>query len=70
MNPAVTNLVISLGAMQLAKKVPFDDPNVLMAVRIGYLTSQAICIGVYLYISYKVCLCRRLLWGLPVDRWQ
>ena len=54
MNPAVTNLMISLGAMQLAKKVPFDDPTVLMAVRIGYLTSQAICIGVYLYISYKV----------------
>jgi hypothetical protein len=54
MNPAVTNLVISLGAMQLAKRVPFDDPNVLMIVRIGYVLSQALCIGVYLYISAKV----------------
>jgi len=54
MNPAVTNLVISLGAMQLAKRVPFDDPNVLMAVRVGYVLSQALCIGIYLYISAKV----------------
>ncbi|KIM33260.1 hypothetical protein M408DRAFT_326041 [Serendipita vermifera MAFF 305830] len=46
--------MISLGAMQLAKKVPFDDPNVLTVVRIGYLASQALCVGVYLYISYKI----------------
>ena len=54
MNPAITNLAISLGAMQLAKRVPFEDPNVLMAVRVGYLLSQALCIAVYLYISAKV----------------
>ncbi|CAG7849620.1 Inorganic phosphate transport protein PHO88 AltName: Full=Phosphate metabolism protein PHO88 [Serendipita indica DSM 11827] len=30
MNPAVQNLVISLGAMQVARKIPFEDPQVLM----------------------------------------
>lgn len=38
----------------VAKKVPMDDPEVLNYVRIGYVTSQAIVLGVYYYISYKV----------------
>ncbi|KAF7966734.1 hypothetical protein HWV62_37257 [Athelia sp. TMB] len=54
MNSQVQSLVISLGVMQLAKKVPMDDPEVLNYVRIGYVCSQAIVLGVYYYISYKI----------------
>ncbi|PVG04307.1 putative PHO88-involved in phosphate transport [Serendipita vermifera] len=54
MNPAIQNLVISLGAMQVARRIPFDDPQVLNYVRAGYVISQLICIGVYLYISAKI----------------
>jgi len=54
MNAGVQNLVISLGVMQLARKVPFDDPEVLNYVRLGYVVSQAIILGVYYFVSYKI----------------
>jgi len=54
MNAGVQNLVISLGLMQLARKVPLDDPEVLNYVRIGYVTAQVIILGVYYYISMTV----------------
>ncbi|GJJ08622.1 hypothetical protein Clacol_002841 [Clathrus columnatus] len=62
MNPAVSNLVISLGAMQLAhipsqtvaRKIPFDDPQVLTYVRIAYAVTQAITLAVYFYTAYKI----------------
>lgn len=40
----------------MARKIPFDDPDVLLYVRIGYVVTQAICLAVYFYISQKVCL--------------
>ncbi|KAI0031132.1 inorganic phosphate transporter [Vararia minispora EC-137] len=51
---AVQSLAISLGVMQVARKIPFDDPNVLTYVRIGYITSQLITLAVYYYISSTV----------------
>ncbi|EIW83621.1 inorganic phosphate transporter [Coniophora puteana RWD-64-598 SS2] len=54
MNAGVQNIVISLGAMQVARRIPFDDPEVLNYVRFGYITSQAIILSVYFYISYKI----------------
>ncbi|KAH9482027.1 SRP-independent targeting protein 3 [Psilocybe cubensis] len=51
MSAGVQNLVISLGAMQLARKIPFDDPETLNYVRIGYVASQLVVLGVYYYIS-------------------
>jgi len=54
MNSGVQNLVISLGAMQLARKIPFDDPLVLNYVRIGYVVSQIIMLGVYYYVSLAI----------------
>ncbi|KAJ6469756.1 inorganic phosphate transporter [Mycena polygramma] len=54
MNPAVQNLVISLGVMQVARKIPFDDPDVLNYVRIGYVVVQVIVLGVYYYISMAI----------------
>jgi len=49
-----TNLVIILGMMQVSKKIPFEDPQVLMGVRGLYIVSNLIIIGVYLYIQSRI----------------
>ncbi|KXN82119.1 Inorganic phosphate transport protein PHO88 [Leucoagaricus sp. SymC.cos] len=54
MNPAVQNLVVSLVAMQLARKIAFDDPVVLNYVRIGYVTAQVIILAIYYWVSFTV----------------
>jgi len=46
-----TNLVIILGMMQVAKRVPFDDPNVLNICRALYVASNLIILSIYLYIK-------------------
>jgi len=53
-SPVVQNLLISLGAMQLARKIPFEDPEVLNYVRVAYATTQLLVLGVYYYISMKI----------------
>ena len=40
--------------MQVSKKIPFDDPNVLWGVRGLYVASNLIIIGVYLYVQSKI----------------
>ncbi|KAK6381492.1 phosphate transporter (Pho88) [Exophiala oligosperma] len=40
--------------MQVSKRVPFDDPQVLMGVRILYVASNLIIFGLYYYISLKI----------------
>lgn len=47
-------MVIILGMMQVAKKVPFEDPNVLNAVRGLYILSNLIIMGIYYYIKMQV----------------
>ncbi|KAF9230347.1 inorganic phosphate transporter [Melanogaster broomeanus] len=54
MNSGVQNMMLSLGAMQVARRIPFDDPVVLNYVRLGYIASQVIILGAYFYVSYKV----------------
>jgi len=54
MNAPIQNLAISLGVMQLARKIPFDDPHVLFYVRIAYVASQGIALLVYYYASSKI----------------
>jgi len=54
MNPAIQNLAISLGLMQLSRKIPFDDPEVLTYVRIGYVVSQVLILAVYYYVSMVI----------------
>lgn len=49
-----TNLVIILVMMQLSKKVPFDDPNVLNGVRALYILSNVIIVGVYFYVQQQI----------------
>ena len=40
--------------MQLAKKVPFEDPDVLMLVRGMYILSNVLILGLYLYSQAKI----------------
>lgn len=40
--------------MQLSKKIPFDDPDVLMVIRVVYVVSNIIIFGVYLYLQKQV----------------
>ncbi|KAF6757011.1 inorganic phosphate transporter [Ephemerocybe angulata] len=54
MSGGVQNLVISLGAMQLARRIPFDDPVTLNYVRAGYVTVQLLVLLTYYYVSTKI----------------
>ena len=40
----------------MARKIPFEDPQVLTIVRISYVVVQAIVLGTYYYVSSKVSL--------------
>lgn len=40
--------------MQVSKKIPFDDPNVLMGVRAMYIISNLIILGIYLFMQQKI----------------
>ncbi|KAJ5958001.1 Inorganic phosphate transporter Pho88 [Penicillium vulpinum] len=50
----ITNLAIILVMMQLSKKVPFDDPQVLMLVRGCYILSNVLILAVHLYTQYQI----------------
>ncbi|CAI6334025.1 unnamed protein product [Periconia digitata] len=54
LNPQITNLVIILAFMQISKKVPFDDPNVLNGVRALYVLSNVIIAGIYFYVQAQI----------------
>ncbi|GAA5960829.1 hypothetical protein JCM21900_002297 [Sporobolomyces salmonicolor] len=53
MNPAITNLMVSLGAMQVARKIDFEDPQVLLAVRCLYVFTQLLSLGIYYWATLK-----------------
>lgn len=38
----------------VARKIPFEDPEVLNYVRIAYVAAQVIILGAYYYVSYAV----------------
>ncbi|KAI1842920.1 hypothetical protein JX265_012049 [Neoarthrinium moseri] len=54
LSPQITNLVIILGMMQVSKKIPFDDPNVLNIVRAIYIASNLIIAAIYLYTQLQI----------------
>ncbi|KAH8820687.1 inorganic phosphate transporter-like protein pho88 [Xylogone sp. PMI_703] len=54
LSPQITNLVIILGMMQVSKRVPFDDPNVLNIVRATYVLSNVIIAGLYFYTQILI----------------
>lgn len=40
--------------MQVSKRIPFEDPNVLNIVRALYIASNLIIAALYLYTQFKV----------------
>lgn len=40
--------------MQVSKKIPFEDPQVLLGVRVLYIVTNIIIAGVYLYLQTKI----------------
>ncbi|EHK48817.1 hypothetical protein TRIATDRAFT_298139 [Trichoderma atroviride IMI 206040] len=53
-SPQITNLMIILGMMQVTKKIPFEDENVLNIVRAVYIGSNLIIAGIYFYIQLQI----------------
>ncbi|KAI1396675.1 inorganic phosphate transport PHO88 [Hypoxylon fuscum] len=54
LSPQITNIIIILGMMQVSKRIPFEDPNVLNMVRALYVTSNLIIAGIYLYVQMQI----------------
>jgi len=40
--------------MQVSKRIPFDDPQVLLGVRVLYIASNLIIVGMYLYMRMQI----------------
>jgi hypothetical protein len=40
--------------MQVSKKIPLEDPNVMNIVRAGYILSNVIIIGIYAYVHLLI----------------
>ena len=40
--------------MQISKKIPFDDPNVLNGVRALYIVSNIIIAAIYFYVQMQI----------------
>jgi hypothetical protein len=47
-------LVIILGMMQVSKRIPLDNPDVLNMVRAGYVLSNVIIIAIYAYVHFLI----------------
>ncbi|TRM70289.1 inorganic phosphate transporter Pho88 [Schizophyllum amplum] len=54
MNSAVQNMVTSLVLMQVGKRIPFENPDVLNYARMAYVAIQVIILGTYYFISTKI----------------
>lgn len=54
MNPAITNLVIMGVMMQVSRRLDLENPDILLYVRIAYLSCQAAAFFVYFLTKYKI----------------
>jgi len=51
---SLITLVFDVLFLQVARKIPFDDPEVLLYARIGYVSAQLIVLTAYFVCSSKV----------------
>ncbi|KAH8827647.1 PHO88-related membrane protein [Flagelloscypha sp. PMI_526] len=51
MSGGMSSIVISLGAMQLARRIPFEDPQTLLLARGVYVGVQVFLLAAYYYIT-------------------
>ncbi|KAI3406892.1 PHO88 [Candida oxycetoniae] len=54
MNPAVSNIALMLIGMQVAKKLDFEDSNVLFYTRAFYIGCQLATFLTYMFIKFKI----------------
>lgn len=54
MSSMVANLAIILGAMQLSKRIDWEDKAVLTNVRLMYLASNVIIFAIFAYIYFQI----------------
>ncbi|KAJ8104285.1 inorganic phosphate transporter Pho88 [Lipomyces tetrasporus] len=54
MNPAISNMMLMFGLMQVSKKIPFDDPMIVFYARVAYLVSNIFIFSLYLFARYKI----------------
>ncbi|SPO21786.1 probable PHO88 - involved in phosphate transport [Ustilago trichophora] len=55
MSAAIGNMAFMFGAMQVAKRIPFDDkPEYITYARAGYVAVQLLCLALYYYCSMRV----------------
>ncbi|OTA99872.1 hypothetical protein M426DRAFT_324760 [Hypoxylon sp. CI-4A] len=54
LSPQVTNIIIILGMMQVSKRIPFENPDVLNIVRALYIASNVIIASLYVYVQYQI----------------
>lgn len=47
-------LILPRFMMQASKKIPFEDPNVLLGVRALYVLSNVVIAGLYLYTLQQI----------------
>ncbi|POY74896.1 hypothetical protein BMF94_1872 [Rhodotorula taiwanensis] len=52
--PAIQNMILSLGAMQVARKIDFEDPQVLVYTRIFYASVVLVQLAVYYFTTLKI----------------
>lgn len=55
MNAAVTNMAVMMGAMQVAKRIPFEEePVYIVYARVAYISAQLLVLLINFYMSMKV----------------
>jgi hypothetical protein len=54
MTAMVANLAIVLGAMQVSKRIDWENPTVLTNIRLMYLASNVIMFSVFAYIYLQI----------------
>lgn len=56
MSAAVTNMVVMFGAMQLSKRIPFEEnPEYVNYARCFYVAAQLTCLAIFYFCSIQVC---------------
>jgi Ca2+/Na+ antiporter len=54
MSGMIANLAIVLGAMQISKRIDWEDQTVLTNIRIMYIASNVIMFSIFAYIYLQI----------------
>lgn len=52
--PNSTNLVVIVAMMQVSKRIPFEDPTWLNGLRLVYVLSNIVIVGIYVLVWQKI----------------